>query len=174
MLPFQHPGMRARSRFGTSLSAQRAAVVGVAAAVRRASRRSVCPPTSSALEVARTVPEACQYLHVPRPELPRGTVTFLFTDVVGSTKLLHDFGPERFATLLADHRRALRETFAAYGGIEVDTQGDAFFIAFGTAGGAVTAAGEAVTALSDGPVQVRNGHRPVRRENQPLTLRASH
>ena len=89
--------------------------------------------------------------------MPRGIVTFLFTDIVGSTKLLHDIGPDRFAGLLADHRRALREAFAAFGGVEVDTQGDAFFIAFSTATGAVSAASEAIKALGDGPVQVRIG-----------------
>ena len=84
-------------------------------------------------------------------------MTFLFTDIVGSTTLLHAVGPDRFAWLLADHRRALREVFAANGGVEVDTQGDAFFVAFGSAAGAVTAASQATAALGDGAVQVRIG-----------------
>jgi class 3 adenylate cyclase len=55
-----------------------------------------------------------------RRDLPSGTVTFLFTDVEGSTKLLHDLGPEDYAVALAEHRRILREAFGAQGGIEVD------------------------------------------------------
>jgi class 3 adenylate cyclase len=68
---------------------------------------------------------------VPR-DLPTGDVTFLFTDVEGSTKLLHELGEDRYAEALASHRRVLREAFGAHGGVEVDTQGDSFFIAFPT------------------------------------------
>ena len=67
-----------------------------------------------------------------RDDLPTGTVTFLFTDVEGSTKLLHDLGPARYAEALAEHRQILRDAVSAYGGVEVDTQGDALFIAFPT------------------------------------------
>ncbi len=63
-------------------------------------------------------------------DLPTGTVTFLFTDVEGSTKLLHELGAEPYAEALATHRRILREAFTRHGGVEVDTQGDAFFVAF--------------------------------------------
>ena len=63
-------------------------------------------------------------------ELPGGTVTFLFTDIEGSTQLLHDLGAEPYAAALAEHRRILRTAFAAHGGIEVDTQGDSFFVLF--------------------------------------------
>ena len=87
-------------------------------------------------------------------ELPRGTVTFLFTDVEGSTKLLHELGAESYADALAGHRRALREAFSEHGGVEVDTQGDAFFVAFPTAPGALAAAQEAQAALS---IPVRMG-----------------
>ena len=66
-----------------------------------------------------------------RDDLPTGTVTFLFTDVEGSTKLLHSLGAEAYAEALAEHRRVIREACAAGGGVEVDTQGDAFFFAFG-------------------------------------------
>jgi predicted ATPase/class 3 adenylate cyclase len=93
---------------------------------------------------------------VPR-DLPAGTVTFLFTDVEGSTRLLHELGTDRYAHALAEHRRILRETFSAHGGAEVDTQGDAFFVAFRTAPGAVRAAAQAVEELSSGPIQVRIG-----------------
>jgi predicted ATPase len=92
-----------------------------------------------------------------RRELPTGTVTFLFTDVEGSTKLLHELGAEAYAAALAEHRRAIREAVAAHGGVEVDTQGDAFFIAFRTAPGALAAAAAARDALADGPIRVRMG-----------------
>jgi predicted ATPase len=90
-------------------------------------------------------------------DLPSGTVTFLFTDVEGSTKLLHELGAERYAEALAKHRRVLRQAFAANGGVEVDTQGDAFFVAFPTAPGALAAAQEALAGLSEGPIRVRMG-----------------
>ena len=89
-------------------------------------------------------------------ELPAGTVTFLFTDIEGSTRLLHDFG-DRYADVLAEHRRALRDAFARHGGAEVDTQGDAFFVAFARATDALSAAKDAQRALADGPVAVRMG-----------------
>jgi len=92
-----------------------------------------------------------------RRELPTGTVTFLFTDVEGSTRLLHDLGVEAYAEALAEHRRILRDSFAARRGVEVDTQGDAFFIAFPTADGAVRAAAEACERLASGRVRVRMG-----------------
>jgi predicted ATPase/class 3 adenylate cyclase len=93
---------------------------------------------------------------VPR-DLPSGTVTFLFTDVEGSTNLLHELGAEGYAEALAEHRRILREAFSAQGGVEVDTQGDAFFVAFPTAPGALEAAREAQEALAQGPIRVRMG-----------------
>ena len=62
-------------------------------------------------------------------DLPSGTVSFLFTDVEGSTKLLHDLGAEEYSRVLVAHRRVLREAFAANQGVEGDTQGDAFFVA---------------------------------------------
>jgi len=70
-----------------------------------------------------------------RSDLPAGTVTFLFTDVEGSTRLLHELGAEQYAEALAEHRRVIREACGAEGGVEVDTQGDAFFFAFPTASG---------------------------------------
>lgn len=92
-----------------------------------------------------------------RPELPSGTVTFLFTDVEGSTRLLHELGPDAYAKALAEHRRALREAFAAYDGVEVDTQGDAFFVAFSTAPNAAQAARRGLEDLESGPLRVRVG-----------------
>ena len=90
-------------------------------------------------------------------DLPSGTVTFLFTDVEGSTRLLHELGPERYAAALEEHRRLLRAAFAASGGVEVDTQGDAFFVAFPTADGAAAAALAATRTLAGGPIRVRTG-----------------
>jgi class 3 adenylate cyclase len=92
-----------------------------------------------------------------RPDLPSGTVTFLFTDVEGSTRLLHQLGAEGYAVALAEHRRIIRNACAAHGGAEVDTQGDAFFFAFSTAPGALDAASAMTDALASGPIQVRVG-----------------
>ncbi len=92
-----------------------------------------------------------------RPELPTGTVTFLFTDVEGSTKLLHELGVEAYAEALAEHRRVIREACAAEGGVEVDTQGDAFFFAFASAPGALDAASSFSEKLASGPISVRVG-----------------
>ena len=89
-------------------------------------------------------------------DLPAGTVTFLFTDIEGSTRLLHEHGP-RYAELLGNHREVLRDFFVRHGGVEVDTQGDAFFAAFGRASDAAAAAVEAQLGLADGPIRVRMG-----------------
>src|SRR5438105_15284664 len=89
-------------------------------------------------------------------ELPVGTVTFLFTDIEGSTRLLQDLG-ERYAETLATHRRVVRTALAEHGGVEVDTQGDAFFAAFADASDAVAAAQSVQCALASSPVRVRMG-----------------
>ena len=88
-------------------------------------------------------------------QLPTGTVTLLFTDIEGSTRLLHELG-NGYAAVLAEHRRILRDAFGRHGGIEVDTQGDAFFYAFARAEEAVAAAADAQDAPA-GPVRVRIG-----------------
>jgi predicted ATPase/class 3 adenylate cyclase len=93
----------------------------------------------------------------PVRDLPVGTVTFVFTDVQGSTRLLHELGPQEYSQALAEHRQVLREAFARHGGVEVDTQGDALFAAFPTAPGALAAAREAQEALEQGPIRVRIG-----------------
>jgi predicted ATPase/class 3 adenylate cyclase len=72
-------------------------------------------------------------------ELPSGTVTFLFSDVEGSTRLLTRLG-DRFAEVLAEHQRLLRAAFDEHGGREVHTEGDAFFVAFVRASDAIAAA----------------------------------
>ena len=91
------------------------------------------------------------------PQLPTGTVTFLFTDVEGSTRLLGELGGDAYADVLAEHRRLLRDAVAANEGVEVDTQGDAFFIAFARASDAVSAAAAAQAALANGPLKARMG-----------------
>ena len=93
----------------------------------------------------------------PRSDLPAGIVTFVFTDIEGSTQLLHELGPQGFDSALIEHRRALRDAFARHGGVEVDTQGDAFFYAFPDARGAVQAAREGRDELVKGPIRVRIG-----------------
>jgi len=92
-----------------------------------------------------------------RIDLPTGTVTFLFTDIEGSTRLIGELGEEGYVEALAEHRRLLRATFSAGGGVEVDTQGDAFLYAFGDPAAAVAAAGRGQQALAGGPVKVRMG-----------------
>jgi predicted ATPase/class 3 adenylate cyclase len=88
--------------------------------------------------------------------LPSGTVTFLFTDIEGSTRLLRELG-EQYADVLAEHNRLLRGAFSRHGGLEVGTQGDSFFVAFADAGSAVAAARDVQAALAGGPVRVRIG-----------------
>ena len=94
--------------------------------------------------------------------MPTGTVTMVFTDIEGSTRLLKQLG-DRYGELLADHRKILRAAFAAQGGREVDTQGDAFFVAFADAPEAVACAGDAQRALADGPISVRMASTPAGR-----------
>ena len=89
--------------------------------------------------------------------LPTGTVTFLFTDVEGSTRLLEDLGAEVYAIELGRHRNVIRGALAKHAGVEVDTQGDAFFCAFGSARSAVACAAEVQDTLGLGPVRVRMG-----------------
>ena len=89
--------------------------------------------------------------------LPTGTVTFLFTDVEGSTRLLEQLGAEAYAAELGRHRDVVRGALAEHGGVEVDTQGDAFFCAFSSARSAVACAAEIQATLANGPVRVRMG-----------------
>jgi YVTN family beta-propeller protein len=98
-----------------------------------------------------------------RADLPTGTVTFLFTDIEGSTRLLNSLGGERYHSVLAEHQRLLREAAIEVGGREIDTQGDAFFFAFAKANDAVAAAISGQRALAGFPwpdglqVRVRMG-----------------
>jgi class 3 adenylate cyclase len=81
--------------------------------------------------------------------LHAGTVTFAFTDIEGSTKLLQELGDEAYGSLSRDHRRIVRESFGEHGGTEIDTQGDAFFFSFPRARDAVSAAVGAQRALRE-------------------------
>jgi class 3 adenylate cyclase len=82
-------------------------------------------------------------------DLPTGTVTFLFTDIEGSTRLAKVLGAARYGEVLDAHRRLLRDAFRETGGIEVDSQGDGFFMAFRSASEAVRAAAGALRALAE-------------------------
>ena len=90
-------------------------------------------------------------------DLPTGTVTFLFTDIEGSTRLLQGVGTDRFQRLQAGHDRALQAAIEEGGGVVVRTEGDAFFAAFPTPAGAIRAAVSAQRRLDGTPVLVRMG-----------------
>jgi predicted ATPase/class 3 adenylate cyclase len=97
-----------------------------------------------------------------RRSMPVGVVTFLFTDIQGSTRLLRKLG-DRYGEVLSTHNRLMRDAFRCHDGWEVDTQGDAFFICFASPQQAVAAAADAQRALcacpwpEDQPVLVRMG-----------------
>jgi class 3 adenylate cyclase len=82
------------------------------------------------------------------PNLPSGTVTFLFSDIEGSTELLKRLGDDGYSRVLAEHRRELRETFTSRHGEEIDVQGDAMFFSFPRARDGVAAAVEAQRAVA--------------------------
>ena len=92
-----------------------------------------------------------------RVELPGGTVTFLFTDVEGSTRLLDELGVGAYARVLAEHRQIVRDEVASFGGVEVDTQGDAFFLVFARAVDGVDAAAAITTRLASQSIRLRMG-----------------
>jgi predicted ATPase/class 3 adenylate cyclase len=89
--------------------------------------------------------------------LPTGTVSLLFTDIEGSTRLLESLGPDRYGELLSAHHRACRASFAEHGGVEVDTAGDAFFVVFASASAGLSAAATAQAALAQLGLRVRMG-----------------
>ena len=108
-------------------------------------------------------------------ELPRGTVTLLFTDIEGSTRLLQELGEEAYVRALEDHRRLLREAFTAHGGVEVEMQGDSFHFAFTDPCEAVLAAAQAQRALAEhawerraDPGADRHPHRRAARHRPPV------
>jgi class 3 adenylate cyclase len=124
-----------------------ATVLGVGLELRRRRRT----------EPARPAPEAAD-----RPRLPTGTVTFLFTDIEGSTRLLQDLG-DRYAAVRDQHAAILRQAIRDGGGVEVSTEGDSFSAAFASPVGAVRAAVAAQRGLAGHrwpagfPVRVRMG-----------------
>lgn len=81
-------------------------------------------------------------------ELPRGTISMLFSDIEGSTVLLGRLG-DSYLVALEGHRRILRAVWAKYGGTELGTEGDSFFVVFATAGAAVGAAVEGQRGLAE-------------------------
>src|SRR5207253_5172881 len=101
-------------------------------------------------------------------ERPSGTVTFLFTDIEGSTRLLGEVGAEQYGTALEDHRRIVRDAIGRHNGHEVDTQGDSFLFAFRPAADAILAAEEAQRDLAahawpgKPPIGVRSPGSPLR------------
>lgn len=90
-------------------------------------------------------------------EQPAGTVTLVFTDIEGSTRLLRELGEQAFREALAEHRRIVRAAFEGQRGYEVDYEGDAFFYAFPTAGEAVAAVEQAMDGLAATPIRLRVG-----------------
>ncbi|HEV8402584.1 MAG TPA: adenylate/guanylate cyclase domain-containing protein [Candidatus Limnocylindrales bacterium] len=88
---------------------------------------------------------------------PSGTITLVFTDVEGSTRLLRELGPEPYLDALNEHRRIVRASFARHDGYEVDTDGDAFFYAFVSADGALAAVEETMGRLEATPIRIRVG-----------------
>jgi class 3 adenylate cyclase len=83
-------------------------------------------------------------------EQPLGTVTLVFTDIEGSTRLLAELGQDRYRDVLAAHGSSLREAFARHDGYEVDNQGDSFFYAFASAAAAVAAVSDSETGFECG------------------------
>jgi class 3 adenylate cyclase len=92
----------------------------------------------------------CVVGHPDRTDLPRGTVTLLFTDIEGSTSAARALGPA-YPQALARHRELVRGAWEAFYGREVDTAGDGFFVVFGRALDAVAAAAEAQRVLGAEP-----------------------
>ena len=88
---------------------------------------------------------------------PTGTVTLVFTDIEGSTRLLDQLGTDAYRDALGEHRRVVREAFGRADGYEVDYEGDAFFYAFASAQAAVDAVEEAMRGLESGSIRIRVG-----------------
>jgi predicted ATPase len=96
-------------------------------------------------------------MSVVRSDLPRGTVTFVFTDIAGSTMLLRELGQDGYARALAEHRAVVRAAFVRHDGSEVDSQGDAFFFVFRTPQHALEAASEGLANSKGSGVEMRIG-----------------
>jgi class 3 adenylate cyclase len=89
--------------------------------------------------------------------LPSGTVTFLFTDIEGSTRLLQRLGDHRYADIEEEHRRLLHAAFAEGNGQEVERRGDAFLVAFPRARDAVAAGARQAPLAGRGSAPGANG-----------------
>src|SRR5689334_12491768 len=106
--------------------------------------------------------------------LPSGTVTFLFTDIEGSTRLLHALGGASYHEALTRHQEILRDAARAAGGREIDTQGDSFFFAFSRATHAALAAVNAQRELAaqtwpdNATLRVRKGSTTRSRRSAPI------
>lgn len=111
-------------------------------AARRGSRPAICEASTSV-----AAPTSAWLNRIVESQLPAGTVTFLFTDIEGSTELVRKLG-DAYGEVLAAYRRLLREHLGGAGGREIDTQGDAFFFAFARAREAVGGAVAAQRALA--------------------------
>ena len=88
---------------------------------------------------------------------PSGTVTLVFTDVEGSTRLLRELGRDAYQAMMAEHRGIVRAACARHAGYEVDNEGDAFFYAFGSAGEALAAVAETMADLTETAIRIRVG-----------------
>jgi class 3 adenylate cyclase len=123
----------------------------------RARDDAIAPVARSDREMVQPGTSRRHHHLVTMRDLPSGTVTFCFTDVEGSTRLVKELGPECYAQALAKHRLTLRSAFSSHGGVEVDTQGDALFYVFAEAEEALRACAKAQQALDCGPIRVRIG-----------------
>lgn len=84
------------------------------------------------------------------PEFPTGTITFLFSDIEGSTPLLEGLG-DGYVALLREHNRIFREVIREHEGAEVSTEGDSFFVVFRNPLNAIDAAARIQLRLTDWP-----------------------
>src|SRR5579872_3102327 len=114
---------------------------------RKGANRKYCSRSAVHFVIEVGCPNRSRAGRAIMQNLPTGTVTLLFTDIAGSTRLLHQLG-ERYASVLSECRQMLRAAFGQWNGSVVDTQGDAFFVVFARATDAVSAAVAAQRALA--------------------------
>jgi class 3 adenylate cyclase len=104
-----------------------------------------------------TMTTGSDYASSEQVEQPRGTVTLVFTDIEGSTRLLTELGVSAYRHALKEHRACLREAFTRYRGYEVNVLGDGLFYAFSSEEDAVRAVRDAVACFEAGPIRIRVG-----------------
>ena len=148
--------LRERLRGQLILALYRSGRQGDALAAYQTARRMLSnelglEPSPELQELQRLILAHDASLAPPAPAKERlsGTVTFMFTDIEGSTGLLKRLGREHYAELLALHQALLREAFATHRGEEIDSQGDSFFVTFRSASDAVSAAVAIQRSLAD-------------------------